>query len=408
MNRKKLFFVIYVLFAVLTHRLSAAGFFSGYTGIKADLNFADTSASFDMQLKLQSFFAGQFNLTKNLIARAEFSLRTDDIIDTAVFNKTRADFKIDELSLIYRKQFYGGSNFFSAFAGTYEPIGSDLFLRRQFGMEAISSKITESWLGLSGSIVCPLFGVGVSDIVCFSQAPAATGAYLYVNRENPDNNFVLNADARFACAYQYFILDAAVGVNSPMKNKNGAGQDVILLVDSLYAHAGITMLVGNNYTPVGFFIQAGVYDLPIRKGTDTFPFNIVSIYLLAEFRMRLATYQAMFSAFSLPSDTVRELLFIRDTLGFNLTFCNSSVYLGTQRFEFGVHNTLSFKNKTFIDMSDFVGLFSAMPTIAVSPYAALKIGRGEYRSMIQIRISDLIKNSPAAAFECSFGYKMQL
>ena len=146
MNRRKKLFVIYALSAVLAHRVSAAGFFSGYTGIKADLGFADASGAFDMQLKLHSFFAGQFNLTKNLIARAEFSLRTDDIIDTAVFSKTRADFKVDELSLIYRRQFYGGTNFFSAFAGTYEPIGSDLFLRRQFGIEAVSSKITESWL----------------------------------------------------------------------------------------------------------------------------------------------------------------------------------------------------------------------------------------------------------------------
>ena len=124
--------------------------------------------------------------------------------------------------------------------------------------------------------------------------------------------------------------------------------------------------------------------------------------------MRLSPYQAMLAAFSLPSDTVSELLFIRDTLGFNVTLCNASVYLGAQRFEFGIHNTLSFKDKTYIDMSNFVGLFSALPTIAVTPYAAAKIGRGEYRSMVQIRISDLIKNSPAAAFECSFGYKMQL
>ena len=408
MNRKKTFFIIYILSAVLAHRISAAGFFSGYTGIKADADFADASGAFDMQLKLQSFFAGQFNLANNLIVRTEFSMRTGDIIDNTIFNKTPADFKIDELSFIYRKQFLDSVNFFSVFAGTYEPIGSDLFLRRQFGIEAISSKITESWLGLSGSIVCPLFGIGISDIVRFSETPIATGGYLYVNRENPDNNFVLNADARFACAYQYFILDAAAGINSPMKNKNGAGEDVLLLIDSLYAHAGITMLVGNNYTPCSFFTQAGVYDLPLKEGSDTFSFDIESIYLLAEFRIRASSYQAMLAAFSLSSDTVSELLFIRDTLGFNLTLCNPSVYIGAQRFEFGIHNTLSFKDKTYMDLQDFADLFASVPTIASSPYAAVKIGRGEFRSMLQICISDLIKDSSAAAFECNFGYKMQL
>lgn len=407
-NRKKTLCIIYVLSALLAHRGFAAGFFSGYTGIKADLGFANAGGSFDMQLKLQSFFAGQFNLANNLIARAEFSIRTDDIIDNTIFNKTPADFKIDELSLIYRKQFLDSVNFFSVFAGTYEPIGSDLFLRRQFGIEAISSKITESWLGLSGSIVCPLFGIGISDIVCFSSTPVASGGYLYVNRENPDNNFVLNVDARFACAYQYFILDAAAGINSPMKNKNGAGEDVLLLIDSLYAHAGITMLIGNNYTPCSLFMQAGVYDLPLEQGSDTFSFDIQSIYLLAEFRTHISSYQTMFAVFSLPSDTVSELLFIRDTLGCNLTICNPSVYIGAQRFEFGIHNTLSFKDKTYMDVQDFIDLFASVPTITASPYAAVKVGRGEFRTMLQVRISDLINNSPAAAFECSFGYKMQL
>ena len=408
MNRKKTFFIIYILSAVLAHRISAAGFFSGYTGIKADADFANASGAFDMQLKLQSFFAGQFNLANNLIARTEFSMRTGDIIDNTIFNKTPADFKIDELSLIYRKQFFDSVNFFSVFAGTYEPIGSDLLLRRQFGIEAISSKITESWLGLSGSIVCPLFGIGISDIVRFSETPIATGGYLYVNRENPDNNFVLNADARFACAYQYFILDAAAGINSPMKNKNGAGEDVLLLIDSLYAHAGITMLVGNNYTPCSFFTQAGVYDLPLKEGSDTFSFDIESIYLLAEFRIRASSYQAMLTAFSLSSDTVSELLFIRDTLGFNLTLCNPSVYIGAQRFEFGIHNTLSFKDKTYMDVQNFVDLFTSLPTITSSPYVTVKVGRGEFRTMLQVLISDLINDSPASAFECNFGYKMQL
>ena len=408
MNRKKTVFIIYALSAVLAHRGFAAGFFSGYTGIKADAGFADPSGAFDMQLKLQSFFAGQFNIANNLIARAEFSMCTDDIIDNTIFNKTSADFKIDELSLIYRKQLLDSVNFLSVFAGTYEPIGSDLFLRRQFGIEAISSKITESWLGLSGSIVCPLFGIGISDTVRFSRAPVATGGYLYVNRENPDNNFVLNADARFACAYQYFILDTAAGINSPMKNKNGAGEDVILLVDSLYAHAGITLLIGNNYTPASFFMQTGVYDLPIKQGSDTFSFDIESIYLLAEFRTRISSYRTMFAVFSLPTDTVKELLFIRDTLGCNLTICNPSVYIGAQRFEFGIHNTLSFTDKTYIDVKDFIDLFASVPTITASPYAAVKIGLGEFRAMLQVRISELINDSPAAAFECNFGYKMQL
>lgn len=61
-----------------------------------------------------------------------------------------------------------------------------------------------------------------------------------------------------------------------------------------------------------------------------------------------------------------------------------------------------------MDVQNFIDLFTSLPTITSSPYAAVKVGRGEFRTMLQVLISDLINDSPASAFECSFGYKMQL
>ncbi|HAH63648.1 MAG TPA: hypothetical protein DCL73_16305, partial [Treponema sp.] len=285
----------------------AAGFFSGYTGVKTDLGFSDSgSSSFDPQLQLQSFFAGQFNLTNDLIARIEFSLKTEDLLENSVFKKTTAEFQVDEISLIHRKLFPGFSNYLSVFAGTYEPIGSDIFLRRRFGIQPISSKITESWLGLSGSVLYPLFGIGISDSVQFTSQPIATGVYCYINQD--DDDYVFNGDMRFACAYPYIYLDIAAGIGAPLKNEYN-DENVIVLIDTLYAHGGFDLLLGNNSTPVSLYTQAGIYDVPIRRDMSSFSVDPDKVYLLFEPRFKLTTFLLRFTLFSLPSDTVEQLLF---------------------------------------------------------------------------------------------------
>ena len=84
---------------------------------------------------------------------------------------TDSKFKIDEISVVFRSKGLNSTNYFSIFMGTYEPIGSDIFLRRQFGIQPIMSKITESWLGIAGSVIYPLFGMGIADVVHFSTQP---------------------------------------------------------------------------------------------------------------------------------------------------------------------------------------------------------------------------------------------
>jgi hypothetical protein len=190
--------------------LSAEITFSGYAGAKMDFYSVDTE-KFDPGLKIQSFFSGQFVFSQNIILNTEFSLATDDIIDNSIFKEAPASFKVDEISLVIRKQFSTATNYLSAFMGTYEPIGSDIFLRRQFGIQPIASKITESWLGLSGSIIYPMFGAGGADVIHFNSVPLATGIYAYVNHELEDS-YVFNGDLRFAGNFRYFTFDLAAGI----------------------------------------------------------------------------------------------------------------------------------------------------------------------------------------------------
>lgn len=385
----------------------ATEFFSGYAGIKTDLALSDrNSSTFDPQLLLQSFFAGQFNLTKDLIGRIEFSLNTEDIIANSIFKKTPAEFQIDEISLLYRKQFSGFSNYLGCFMGTYEPIGSDIFLRRRFGIQPISSKLTESWLGLSGSVLYPLFGIGLSDIVQLTSQPIAAGVYSYFNHENSDY-YVFNNDLRFACVYQYLYLDVAAGIGAPMKTDYN-GEKVIMLIDTLYAHAGINLLIGNNFTPFSFYTQAGIYDLPIQRDMSSFTIDPDKVYLLLEPRFKMPTFLLRFTLFSLPPDTVEKLLFINDTLGFNILTYTDSFYIGSASFAFGINTTFSVSDESFLLFFNLNNFSADTLNVALSPYISTHLFSGDIHVMGQIRITDIVRSSYASAFKLNVGFRTQL
>ena len=69
-------------------------------------------------------------------------------IDKKNFYSLRSDIEkriieIDEFSIIKRGVLNDSSNYFSVFMGTYDPIGSDIFLQRYFGITPIASKIAD-------------------------------------------------------------------------------------------------------------------------------------------------------------------------------------------------------------------------------------------------------------------------
>ncbi|MBR4179231.1 MAG: hypothetical protein IKR45_00885, partial [Treponema sp.] len=326
-----LFLATFILF---TTQVLAQPAFSGYSGGK--LNYStneEVTDKYDPDLSLQAFFQGQFNFSQNMWGHLEFSIDTQDFLSKELFHKTEAWFKIDEISLIFKSKADTNSNYFSIFMGTYDPIGSDIFLQRYFGIKPIASKITESWLGLSGSVLYPHFGMGIADVKRLMSSPIALGGYAYINHED-NKYYVFNADGRFACVYRYFSFDIAGGIGVPLSNSN-QGQEVIAAIEKLYWHAGTTMLIGNNYTQ-SLFIQAGLFNVPFtkRNGTQVSPDDI---YLLFEPRLLLENAHANLSIYSLPKETVDQLIFVDDTLGLNLNIYGDSFSLGANRFTLGAN-----------------------------------------------------------------------
>ena len=375
--------------------------FSGFAGAKADFYSSDTS-DFDPALNFQSFFSGQLSFNKNVILNAEFSLQTEDIIENSFYEEVQSNFKIDEISLILRQQFLSVTNYISAFAGTYEPIGSDIFLRRQFGIPAIASKITESWLGLAGSIIYPMFGVGGAEIIHFNTVPLVTGVYIYVNHELEDS-YVINADYRFAGHFRYFTFDLSGGVGLPLIDDS---DNSYFRIDTVYGRAGANILIGNTYT-TSLFIQAGISEIKIKKKNNKLDFNEDSAYLLFEPRFRGKKLQAHITLFNIPQNSVNDFIFINDTVGANLNIFTDTIVVKNKTMTFGINSALSFPDKNINDLISEPDKIMDDYNINIAPYFTTSFYNGEVHFMSQFKISEIIDSNFGSAFKFNLGYKTQ-
>lgn len=410
-NRKLILLIIFVIFLSTVPKLSASTFFSGYAGGKLNFGGNPAATKYDPDLTLQAFFAGQFNFSENIWSHAELSIDTDDFIDTTIFNATTSLLQIDELSFIFRGSFDDGNNYFSAYMGTYDPIGSDVFLQRYFGIDPIGSHITESYLGLAGSILYPHFGFGISDIIKFYEKPIAVGGYLYLNKEkqitdttpgvkNEKDIYVLNADFRFASVLRYLTCDLAFGLGAPLATQQNY-DDLIVAIDKLYWHFGATMLIGNNYT-TSLFIQTGFNGTFQGKHSLTNP-SPEKLYILFEPRFLMKNVHLNLSVFSLPKDTVDKLLLVDDCLGVDVNLYNDDLSIGSKTFSLGTHVSLSVKNRTLLDLGkgDF---FGDGISANVTPYISTDFLSGEMHAQVSVKVMEFTKNF-ANAISLDLGYR---
>lgn len=391
-------------------------FFTGYAGGLSQFDTAENS----LAMRFQAFFAGQFNFAPNIIGRLEFSIKTDDLIEENIFKSTSARFKLDELSVLHKKDFPSFSNYLSAFVGTYEPIGSDIFLRRHFGISSIASKVTESWLGLSGSIVCPLFGLGLSEVVQFT-APVALGVYTYVNMDGyapmetdsfgvvkeSEDLYAINFDLRAAWAFQYFTCDLAAGLCVPFEDDNrDTDEDALIVIKRLSMHCGLDMLLGNNSTNFALFIQTGFHRLTFSRNDFDKGENI---YLLFEPRIHAGASHFDLTFFNFPQDSADNFLLIDgDRLGCNFAVYTDAFYIGGKAFSLGGHLTASTVNDAFslIDDSDLYDNDDLHVTL--SPFITTKVLAGDLRAMLRVRVTDFVHSAAEDAVRLYVCYKTQL
>lgn len=399
---KMKYFISSVIFILCTAAVFSESFFSGYTGGKLTYSAEQEADEYNPELRLQAFFQGQFNYSENLWSHIEFSINTDDFISEELFHSTGSDFSIDEISLISKAQIEDSTNYLSLFMGTYDPIGSDIFLRRYFATEPIASKITESWLGMAGSILYPHFGLGLSDVLRLHKTPAAVGFYTYLNHED-QKYFVLNADLRFALVYRYLSFDIAGGIGAPLSDRY-ENEDVWLAVDKVYWHAGTTLLLGNNYTQ-SLFIQAGLFNAPFTRSSKTINATANDIYLLVEPRFIIGPTHINISVYSFPEDTVKKLSTVVDTLGANINFFADSLAIGRKIFSFGTHVSYSLPGKTFLDLKQPMELLKSEFNVTMTPYIYTNFLSGQLHFQGTVNFVELTKGPWYKSITADIGFR---
>lgn len=406
MNRKHIIILAAIFY--ISSALFAATSFSGYAGGKLNYAANPEQEDYDPDLKLQAFFAGQFNFTQNVWSHLEFSINTGDLLSNSIFHATDADFQIDEISLICRANLYTSANYFSIFMGTYDPIGSDIFLQRYFNIKPIDSKLTESYLGIAGSILYPHFGLGISDIVRFYNSPIAFGGYIYVNHEkdlinDTADSYVLNADLRFATVLSYLTFDFACGLGIPIANEYH-GEEALLVVEKVYWHAGTTILLGNNYT-TSLFLQAGIYNASFKAKDDSAVISPDDLYLLVEPRFLVQNAHMNISVYSLPKNTVNKLLFVDDTLGVDVNFYGESSVGSSNSVSYGSHISFSFIDKSLTDLKDITNILSNGYNLSVTPYVESQFLSGQLHIQSTLRLMEFVRKRPGHAFSFDIGYR---
>lgn len=398
--------------AVLSAALASAATFSGLAGLEGKMSSAEDSGFFDPVMSLTGFFQGQFNITQNFLFRTELSITTSDVIETKLTEDTEAVFCFDELSATYIKPFLGITQYFSVFKGTYEPVGSGHFLERQFGTGTIASSLSDSYYGNKCASPFSIYGLGGAYIAHINTAPIAAGLYVYKNNENDEGIRQLNADLRYACAFDFITVDAILGVGAPMKTENG-DEDVILLIDEVYLHTGLDMLLGNKLSPASLFVQFGFGTLPIKGGDANADISSDQIYLILEPRFSAESYKAHISLFSIPEKEAAkmEILEKNNTLGINVNIFTDKLYIKNRNFTFGFNTTLSFLDKDFMDLKDISSFFDEDENFAVkiSPYLGFPIMSGELKMMLQARLNGFSSDDEwQHHFKLNIGYKKLL
>ena len=267
-SHKKILTVVFCLTCFI-YTTFAFPYFTGTIGIGGKLQPEPKKFP---SILMDSYFAGQFDLSQNLLLRTSFSMyTTESILKNNLFRNTEAIFNLDEISLTYRGSFGQLSHLLGVYIGEYDPVGSDVFLQRQFGIPSFSSKLTESICGISRAKIYDMSGIGGSYVVKFPQS--ALGFNIYYNKTELEENLLesLNTDVRFASAWNLGAFDLSFGFTMPMKHEiiidSDTTQKVILLIERADMHAGLTAFFGSSNSSSLLF-QAGFTKLIIDPNEE--------------------------------------------------------------------------------------------------------------------------------------------
>lgn len=371
--------------------------FSGFAGVAG--NIGGKADGDGAEFLVDSFFSGQIDLFGKVQIRAGATVNTGNLFSKEIFTGTPAQFKLDEFSVTARIHCCHLTRYLTLFAGEYESIGSDLFLQRHFGILPVNSRITESWMGITGTSIYPFSNLGAS-FVWRLVTPQAFGAYIYYR----DTEKRLNADVRFAGVFPVLTVDFALGMGFPLTQDTADDTNSLNLNRNMELHSGLTMVIGNAHT-ASLFMQVGITKVILNPDENEKALKLSDFYFLIEPRFKANFMNFHFTLFNLPERIVDDLFFISNNLGCNLGIFAENVYVGMFNLTMGAHLTVSVKDAT-LEKLDSVDINKDNISFQVAPFAETSLSNGTLMARLTMdfmQIQELHKT-----IEFTLGYKVRL
>lgn len=390
-------FLTAALLAAASLPLGAAPSFSGEIGGSAGVDFdiPTSGSNVGFKVPLAGFAAVQANLADWCAFRGELSIDASNFEFDDIFGSALSTIKLNELSVTLIRRSVTASSFISAFLGSYEQVGSDAFLMRQFGIEPISSGLSKSATNLSGISILPTRGAGLSYIVNFDKAPIATGGYIYFGK-NKVKDWTLNLDTRFSFVSNLATLDFVAGIGAPLQDSYN-NKDVVLMIDTICLRTGINFLLGSKFTH-GLLLQAGLQDIVV-KGGGMGTINGDSIRFLIEPRINCRKFQFRFTAYAYDAESVKELLYLQNEFGAAITFFKDDIETKSGFITLGIHAIGAFGGNNIVDYCKDGDFNAATLNAYVTPYAEFPVSpTARFETMAQIGVCDIAGN-PSVNFK---------
>lgn len=370
--------------------------FSGFTGVAG--NIGTSTESGGVQFTADAFFSGQVDLFGVVLLRAGATVHTNNLLSIDVFNAVPARFTLDEFSITARFPCCHVTRYLSLFAGKYESIGSDLFLRRHFGILPIDSRLTETWVGITDATIYPFSNLGASYVLKL-KTPQAFGLYFYVgDREGQPRG---NVDLRFAGVFPILTVDFSAGVGFPITMQAADGGTALSLNRRIEFHTGFSTVIGNTHT-ASLFLQFGITKVLLNPEANEQALKLSDLYFLVEPRFRADFMHFHFSLFNMPQSAVQNLFFVTNTLGANLAIFAENIYAGAFNFTVGAHLTVSAQ----ADLKNVSSITSKDISFRVSPFIETPLFSGVLMSRFTIDFMKFAEMHKTIRF--TLGYRTEI
>jgi len=386
---------------LLAATLSAENSFSSFAGAAADFNVLQNGS---LTVEGRGVFAGQYAIDNKVIFRGDFVINTEDILSGGLFQDTSARFTINETSISYR--FVGNSVLqqFSAFIGKQESMGSDLFVKRYFGIRNFSSDFLSPQLYYAMPGIYPFEGAGLSYVIKLPK-PTAFGFYATYDKdlikeatqtEKAEYATRINLDLRYAFAWDWGAIDSGAGIILPVERVDTAGNDVIMMLRKVELRTGVAALLEVTGT-TSIFFQSGLTKMQVAPPEGAFDVTFDDLYLFVEPRFTTSYFTYATSFFCLPSDALKNCVYARYPIGFNIMAKTGDFLLMGHAARCGSHFAVSANSLT-----ETVKNYD----VQITPFIDYSFLSGRLSAFVQVRPA--LYENPAEFINLSIGYKTTL